>query len=175
MRAGAFLLILTVFATGCAQPRATKQELAKQSGFGPDGRPLAFSVLPKTRVGDIDWVTAIKDGTLNPRHSLEAVPEPPGSVLNLDIVFNVGDSYPVPNVVFPHAPHTLWLSCSGCHPSIFAMKQGVNPVSMDGIVRGEFCGRCHGVVAFAITDCLRCHSRPKARQPEIPIQTRILP
>jgi c(7)-type cytochrome triheme protein len=41
------------------------------------------------------------------------------------------------------------------------MKQGANPVSMDRIIRGEYCGRCHGVVAFPFTDCLRCHSRLK--------------
>jgi c(7)-type cytochrome triheme protein len=79
--------------------------------------------------------------------------------INFDVVFKViGD---LPDVVYPHLPHTLWLDCRNCHPSIFLMRAGANPVTMAKIFKGEFCGRCHGIVAFPISDCSRCHSRPK--------------
>lgn len=157
----AVVFLLPLFLTGCVQPKPVKSEIARRSGLDREGHPVAFSVLPKTAVGDIDWVTAIREGILNPKGSIDSNGPPGGPILNLDIVFNLSEAYPVPNVVFPHAPHTMWLNCNNCHPAIFIMKQGVNPVSMDRIIRGEYCGRCHGVVAFPFTDCLRCHSRPK--------------
>jgi c(7)-type cytochrome triheme protein len=157
----AVLLLLPVGLHGCVQSVAVKSEIAKRSGLDAEGHPVAFSVMPKTAVGDIDWVTAIREGILNPKGSIDPAAPTDERILNLDIVFNISQAYPVPNVVFPHAPHTMWLTCNNCHPSIFTMKQGANPVSMDRIIRGEYCGRCHGVVAFPFTDCLRCHSRPK--------------
>ncbi|MBI3610729.1 MAG: hypothetical protein HY204_08520 [Nitrospirae bacterium] len=153
------MICLTI--NGCAQPKAVKSQIVKKSGLDAEGRPIALSVLPKTIVGDIDWVAALKEGILQPKYSLEANPSPESPILNMDIVFNIGEAYPVPNVVFPHAPHTMWLSCNACHPAIFIMRQGANPISMDRIIKGEYCGRCHGVVAFPFTDCFRCHSRPK--------------
>ena len=161
-----FILLPVFLVIGCAQSVAIKSELAKSSGLDEKGRPIAFRVLPSTSKGDIDWVTAIQEEILNPKSSLEGDSEPAGSVLDLDIIFNVSNAYFVPNVVFPHKPHTLWLGCNNCHPSIFSMKQGGNPVTMDRIAKGEYCGRCHGVVAFSIRDCFRCHSRSKT----IPVQ-----
>jgi hypothetical protein len=45
------------------------------------------------------------------------------------------------------------------------MKQGANNPSMDGILAGEFCGRCHDKVAFALWVCERCHSVPHEGSP----------
>jgi c(7)-type cytochrome triheme protein len=146
---------------GCAQPTLPKSEAVLLSGLDAEGHPVALRVLPRSSVGDIDWVAGLKEGILQPKDSLKASDQPPSPILNLDIVFKIGESYPVPNVVFPHAPHTMWLNCNNCHPAIFIMKQGANPVSMDRIIKGEYCGRCHGVVAFPFTDCFRCHSQPK--------------
>jgi c(7)-type cytochrome triheme protein len=157
----AVLFLLPFFLAGCVQATSVKSEIARKSGLDAEGHPIAFSVLPKTGAGDIDWVKAIREGILNPKGSIDPNAPPDGPILNLDIVFNLSEAYPVPNVVFPHAPHTMWLNCNNCHPSIFIMRQGMNPVSMDRIIRGEYCGRCHGVVAFPFKDCLRCHSRPK--------------
>ncbi|MBI3610727.1 MAG: cytochrome c3 family protein [Nitrospirae bacterium] len=121
--------------------------------------PLAFDYLPKTKLGYVDWVAAIKQGTIKPRDSLEPSNPPGMPPLNFDVIFKVpGD---LPDVVYPHYPHTLWLDCRNCHPSIFLMRAGSNPVTMAKIFKGEYCGRCHGVVAFPISDCSRCHSRPK--------------
>ena len=122
-------------------------------------RPLAFDYLPKAKMGYVDWVAAIKEGAIQPRESLDphAVTMP---AIDFQVIFKVTASG-LPDVVFPHFPHTLWLDCRNCHPGIFLMQAGANPVTMAKILRGEFCGRCHGVVAFPIADCFRCHSRPK--------------
>jgi c(7)-type cytochrome triheme protein len=68
----------------------------------------------------------------------------------------------MPWVRFPHLQHTEWLTCANCHPAIFIPQAGANPISMSAIIQGEFCGVCHGKVAFAPTlNCGRCHSVPQ--------------
>jgi c(7)-type cytochrome triheme protein len=60
--------------------------------------------------------------------------------------------------VFPHGAHTAVLSCATCHPAIFQMAAGADPITMAKIYAGEYCGRCHGKVAFLpATACGRCH------------------
>ena len=121
--------------------------------------PLAFYFLPKSEQGSyVDWAAALKFGVIRPVDSLDPNKKtmPP---IDFNVVFKVkGD---LPDVVYPHFPHTVWLDCKNCHPSIFVMRAGANQVTMNGIMRGEFCGRCHGKVAFPLFDCNRCHSRPK--------------
>jgi c(7)-type cytochrome triheme protein len=116
--------------------------------------------IPKDQGGSVDWVRAFKDNIVHPRESLEDPNKPlvPPFDFNIDIPA-VGA---MPNVVFPHLPHTYWLDCGNCHPNIFVMKKGANPISMVKIVNGEFCGRCHGRVAFPISNCARCHVKPKS-------------
>jgi c(7)-type cytochrome triheme protein len=160
---GILILSLPWYITaGCVQ-QVKNEELLGSGAVDPEGHPLAFRVLPKThRTGYVDWVAALKQGVVQPKESLDSEVLP-SSPLNLDIIFKTSHAYPIPDVVFPHAPHTLWLDCNNCHPALFVMKQGANPVSMDRIIKGEFCGRCHGTVAFPIADCFRCHSRPKEK------------
>ncbi len=109
--------------------------------------------------GNIDWVKAFKDNVVHPKESLDPA-KPPMPPFNFDIEIPAVGA--MPNVVFPHFPHTYWLDCGNCHPSIFVMKRGANPISMVKIVNGEFCGRCHGRVAFPISACNRCHVKPKS-------------
>ncbi|MFQ5456491.1 MAG: c(7)-type cytochrome triheme domain-containing protein [Nitrospirota bacterium] len=135
--------------------------------FSPEenGRPTALDYLPNTKKGYTDWVEALKKGVIKPRESI--LPEndkinkkkPMMPALDFNIFFKIkGD---IPDVKFPHFPHTMWLDCRNCHPSIFLMQAGKNPITMEKILQGEFCGRCHGKVAFPISDCSRCHSVPK--------------
>jgi c(7)-type cytochrome triheme protein len=121
--------------------------------------PLAFYFLPKSEQGSyVDWAAALKFGVIRPIDSLDPNRKTMPAI-DFNVVFKVkGD---LPDVVYPHFPHTVWLDCKNCHPSIFVMRAGVNQVTMNGIMRGEFCGRCHGKVAFPLYDCNRCHSRPK--------------
>ena len=124
-----------------------------------EDHPLAFDFLPKAKMGYVDWVVALQEGIIKPLDSLQAENPPGMPAIDFDVVFKVSGE--LPDVVYPHLPHTEWLDCRNCHPSIFLMRAGSNPVSMEKILQGEFCGRCHGVVAFPISDCARCHSRPK--------------
>lgn len=122
---------------------------------------IAFEGLPTTEFGNyVDWVKALNDGLLNPRYDrFDPTVEP--LVMDLDIVREVKAS--VPDVVFPHKPHTQWLHCSNCHPKIFIPQRNANVINMSAILLGQKCGVCHGKVSFPITtkSCKKCHSKPK--------------
>lgn len=122
----------------------------------------AMSSFPYDRRGGIDWVKALDLGIIEPRADLKGEKEI--MTLDLDILFK--DTGNMPWVKFPHKAHTKWLDCSNCHPDIFIPKKGANNPSMDGILAGEHCGRCHDKVAFAMWICERCHSVPHADSPD---------
>ena len=66
----------------------------------------------------------------------------------------------VPPAMFPHFVHRIQFRCYVCHNDIVAMRAGANPITMDAIQDGKFCGVCHnGKVAFQATfdTCPRCH------------------
>lgn len=119
---------------------------------------MALDALPKDPQGLVDWTGAVVKGYINPKGSLDpmVVDEPP---LNLNIFIEAKVPL-MANVLFPHSIHTYWLSCNNCHPKIFIPEAGANPISMDEIFKGEWCGRCHGKVAFTFwprSNCTRCH------------------
>lgn len=114
----------------------------------------ARALLPKDSLGGADWVKALEEGLIKPRGSIRGDDKPP-AVMDLDIVLVARG---MPNVRFSHFVHTSWLACTNCHPEIFQMKRGGNPITMAKIFAGEFCGRCHGKVSFPLTNCMRCHS-----------------
>lgn len=122
---------------------------------------IAYDGLPTTEFGNyVDWVKALDDGLLKPRYDrFDPTVEP--LVMDLDIVREVKAS--MPDVVFPHKPHTKWLHCSNCHPKIFIPQRNANVISMSAILLGQKCGVCHGKVSFPITtkSCTKCHSKPK--------------
>ena len=122
---------------------------------------IAYDGLPKTEFGNyVDWVKALDTGLLKPRYDrLDPSVEP--LVMDLDIVREVKAS--MPDVVFPHKPHTQWLHCSNCHPKIFIPQKNANVINMSAILLGTKCGVCHGKVSFPITtkSCKKCHSKPK--------------
>lgn len=119
----------------------------------------AFAQLPKTNSGNyIDWVKALDGAKIAPRYDrIDPKAEP--IVMDLNIVREVKGS--MPDVVYPHKQHTEWLDCSNCHPAIFLPQKGANQISMAAILLGEKCGVCHGKVAFPVSECTRCHSKPK--------------
>jgi c(7)-type cytochrome triheme protein len=104
-------------------------------------------------------VDALERGLVDPRARLEGGGEM--AVLNLDIIMTRTKN--MPYVRFPHEAHTRWLTCSNCHPRIFKPRAGGNPVTMDGILLGAWCGVCHGRVAFPLMDCTRCHNVPRVQ------------
>ena len=78
-----------------------------------------------------------------------------------DIVFQrKGGEGGIPPAVFPHWFHRIRYKCYACHPSITEMKAGANPITMDAISAGKFCGACHnGKIAWDVSfeTCNRCH------------------
>lgn len=119
---------------------------------------IALDSLPKDPQGEVDWTAAVVKGYINPKSSLDpnVVDEPP---LNLNIFIEAKVPL-MANVLFPHSIHTYWLSCNNCHPKIFIPEAGANPISMEEIFKGEWCGRCHGKVAYTFwprSNCTRCH------------------
>jgi len=125
---------------------------------------------PRDAVGNVDFVKAfgaeekmgpiykMGKAIIHPHESLD-LSKPGTPPFPFDIPIPAVGA--MPDVVFPHFPHTFWLDCANCHPGIFIMKKGSNPISMVKIVNGEFCGRCHGRVAFTLSNCTRCHVKPK--------------
>lgn len=118
----------------------------------------AMAGFPRDASGQLDWVKTLERRLIEPRTSLD------GSMdmfpVDFDIIFKNTQS--MPWVRFPHLQHTEWLTCANCHPAIFIPQAGANPISMSAIIQGDFCGVCHGKVAFAPTlNCGRCHSVPQ--------------
>jgi c(7)-type cytochrome triheme protein len=118
----------------------------------------AMANFPRDNAGLIDWVKALDQGLINPRKGLHGEEEM--FATDFDVIFKKTGSMPF--VRFPHRPHTEWLTCRNCHPKIFLPQKGGNPITMSGIIQGNYCGVCHGKVAFPPTkNCGRCHSVPK--------------
>jgi len=117
------------------------------------------SGLPLDKRGAIDWMAALRSGAITPRADLHGTGKQ--EVLDLDVILK--NTREMPYVKFPHRAHTEWLACSNCHDKIFVPKAGANPISMEKIFRGEYCGACHDRVAFITHySCERCHSVPQA-------------
>lgn len=156
---GAALWVTLLLLAGCtAKAVEPVPEFAIPIPPDEEEHPIAFEFLPKAKLGYVDWVAALQQGVITPFGTINEG-EVEMTTIDFDVVFKVqGD---IPDVVYPHLPHTQWLDCRNCHPSIFKMKAGSNPVTMQKIVEGEYCGRCHGKVAFPLYDCARCHSKPK--------------
>ncbi len=117
---------------------------------------VALKDFPLDRRQQVNWVKALEQGLIQPRPSLTGKGEM--LVMDMDILFT--NTKDMPYVRFPHLQHTRWLDCSNCHPKIFIPRRGANPVSMNKVLRGEFCGVCHDKVAFSLFICERCHSVP---------------
>jgi c(7)-type cytochrome triheme protein len=119
---------------------------------------IAMKDFPKDRRKQINWVKTLDSGLIQPRADLHGENEM--LVMDMDILMK--NTKDMPYVRFPHLQHTKWLDCSNCHPKIFIPKENANPISMNKVLRGEYCGVCHDKVAFALFTCERCHSVPHA-------------
>lgn len=136
-------------------------DIENEPTFALQPPKIAYKGLPTSEYGNhIDWVKALDDGLLDPRYD-RVDPSIEPFVMDLDIVRPVKAS--VPDVVFPHKPHTQWLHCSNCHPKIFIPQRLANQINMSAIILGQKCGVCHGKVSFPPTtkSCKKCHSKPK--------------
>ena len=137
-------------------------DVVKNRGRFAEGmNPIdALDVLPLDGItGRVNWTVAVTQGLIAPRPSIDPkIEDQPPLDLNIFIEAKVPL---MANVIFPHSIHTYWLSCANCHPKIFLPEAGANPISMNEIWEGKWCGRCHGKVAFSPFmprgNCTRCH------------------
>lgn len=118
--------------------------------------PARLELLPKDAAGGTDWVAALNGNMIEPKPGLDDQAKDE-DVLELDVELVPKDG-PDFKVTYPHKAHTQLLACTSCHPAIFQMEAGADPITMDKIFAGEYCGRCHGPVAFdPASACPRCH------------------
>ena len=127
-----------------------------QAEVAPTDWKAVRDLLPKDPVGEPDWVRALLGDMIHPKASLDAnAAEQPVFDLTLELVPKGLEDF---KATFPHGVHTQILACTNCHTDIFQMQKGADPITMEKIFAGEYCGRCHGKVAFApATGCPRCH------------------
>ena len=112
--------------------------------------------LPKDASGAIDWVKALDEKLIEPKPGLDDKTEDE-PVLDMEVELIPKDA-PDFKVAYPHKIHTELLACRNCHTDIFQMEKGADAITMDKIFAGEYCGRCHGKVAFDVASgCPRCH------------------
>ena len=151
-------LSITGKMAGMGDPNKAVSE-AYRIGMGEHPEALASAALPKDKFGLIDWIALVDQKIIDPKESLKpGAPVIPPFDMNV-LIPAKGDF--VNDVLFPHKAHTYWLKCENCHTGIFIMAKGKNNMTMQGITKGKWCGRCHGKVSFPLTDCARCHNSPK--------------
>ncbi|MBF0212962.1 MAG: hypothetical protein HQM00_05265 [Magnetococcales bacterium] len=157
-------------ATGADKEPEHRSLLAKDKIHDPANRTLillqdparGLKDLPSDRRGAVDWVSALNRGLITPRTGITGK-EP---MKKLDSVIRMTNTRNMPHVTFPHGTHTQWLECSNCHPAIFLPVAKGNAISMNAVLRGQFCGVCHGKVAFSPMLCEKCHDTPHADSPK---------
>jgi c(7)-type cytochrome triheme protein len=117
----------------------------------------SLSNLPPASLGNgVDWVKAIEDELIKPENYVLEEYKPLQFERDVTIVSPWAGISPI---IFPHVVHKKWLDCSNCHPELFNIRiKGTKNLAMKSILNYEFCGVCHGKVAFPPNDnCKRCH------------------
>lgn len=137
-------------------PKPVELVQVAREEHGRDWLTALMPKLPKDKSGKPDMARALNEKLIAPKPGIKegAKDQAPFS-LNVDLV---PKGQPAMKVVFSHKVHTQWLGCPNCHPAIFQMKKGADPITMATLYAGKYCARCHGKVAFGIpTGCARCH------------------
>ena len=140
----------------CERCHSLGKKVASDYDFFRFAKPL-----PKESYGNgIDWVKSEELGLINPVAHLEGVTPRNPLALQQAIALNPKVEG-MPDIIFSHRKHTVWNGCELCHPEIFTgVKKGTSHYTMVDISQGKSCGACHTSVAFPLTDCQRCHSKP---------------
>ena len=112
----------------------------------------ALELLPRDNKDHPDWTAALRDGVVKPR-ALDPA-DRGGEWFKLDFFLQAKN--PRFDTWFPHSAHLEWMGCDSCHPAVFKYRD--NDITMASIRKGEYCGACHGTVAFPANNCKRCHT-----------------
>lgn len=141
------------------------KEIASRVGAEWNSENLPGGKLPLDKQGFINWIELDRVKAFNPLTVLPGKPDADEGIRDTTILFETSIAF-LKGVLFSHKIHSTWLKCSLCHPEIFKPELGATRVKMIEIKEGKSCGSCHGSVAFAVSDCLRCHNQPKENLPE---------
>lgn len=121
--------------------------------------------LPRSPYGNkVDWNKAEEEKKIAAKDFIAGISFP-----DKDLVKNTRDeprnpTLPgLPGIVFSHSKHVAWTGCGMCHPEPYALESGKTKITMKEITDGKFCGVCHGKVAFPLSDCSNCHTKPMAK------------
>ena len=113
----------------------------------------ASAMLPKDDYDEVDWMEALRQGVIRPaRGGGAGGAEAPRFPLD----FHLKGPDEMFDAFFPHSAHTQLLTCNNCHGPIFKYRD--NEITMDAMYDGQYCGTCHGKVAFSLDSCTRCHT-----------------
>lgn len=165
-------LVLAAFYVAVADEAATpgeleaaaEQQFLEELHYSHEDFVRIYSALPRDEDSKVDWEQAIEEGLIAPAATFDGS-EIQEELMDLRVVIKFNDML-VKDVVFSHEVHTYWLNCESCHPRIFKPEVAANPMTMQDIRDGKFCGLCHGAVAFPTNiidapnfraNCLRCH------------------
>jgi c(7)-type cytochrome triheme protein len=119
---------------------------------------------PRSPYG-VDWEEAEASGLIKPLDFIEGLTVRPPALKQQDDFSMKSKVMWVSDITFSHKKHTVWNGCELCHPEIFpATKRGVLRYSMFNIKAGQYCGACHGKVAFQVEACSNCHKNIKGSQ-----------
>jgi len=117
-------------------------------------------ILPAERFGNkVNWMEAETAELIKPIDFLKGISvKQPAMPVQEDFALNTKIEG-MPKIIFSHQKHTYWNGCQTCHPDIFVgVRKGATKYSMIEIFNGEYCGVCHGKVAFPLQECQRCHT-----------------
>jgi c(7)-type cytochrome triheme protein len=118
------------------------------------------TIFPKLKIGHlVDWEAAEGRGFIRPVDTLPG-PSPRRPPLKAQSDFSIASRGTwMSDIIFSHQKHAVWNGCEVCHPEVFpSVKKNTVKYSMFQISGGEYCGVCHGSVAFPLEECQRCHA-----------------
>jgi c(7)-type cytochrome triheme protein len=117
--------------------------------------------LPRDGLGGIDWERAEAEKRVRPVDHLPGLSIARKPLEMKKEVAIASQAAWMDDILFSHPKHSVWNGCEVCHPEIFpSTRSGQVRYSMLQVSSGEYCGVCHGKVAFALGDCARCHRKP---------------
>jgi c(7)-type cytochrome triheme protein len=131
-------------------------------GYGKEKFISLSALSPAPNGNKVDWVKALQNEEIKPENYVLEEDRPMEFKKEVVIESSWAGISPV---IFQHEVHGKWLDCSNCHPEIFNIrKYATEDLAMENILKYEFCGVCHGKVAFPINDnCKKCHPEMKNR------------
>lgn len=121
--------------------------------------------LPRSPYGNkVDWNKAEEENKISAKDFIAGVSFPAKDLVKNSRNEPRNPTLPgLPGIIFSHSKHVAWTGCGMCHPEPYALESGKTKMSMKEITDGKFCGVCHGKVAFPLSDCSNCHSKPVAQ------------